>query len=165
MARSTADESPLYKAKVVQKVCGISARQLGYWIERGLVRPQRCYRLKRDPRRDTFLFTLTDMVRIRLIKSFRDQGVSLQQIRNALEQLNKEGDDWESHWLVAFNGEIHHVRRDEQVESLSKKGSKQLVFPIIALGDARRNLANELDAGPYEPFKTPHETRGHVQNL
>lgn len=153
-----------FKPKVVRDVCKISARQLDYWIVREVVKPSCCYRLKKDPRRVTYLFTFRDIVQIRIVKSLRDQGISLQEIRKALDNLReKYGDTWQKAWLAVFDKQVFFVDSNKQLESLSKKDRGQLVFSVIAMGQAQREVATLLAETP--AFDEARYPRGHVCSM
>lgn len=138
-----------FKPKVVRDVCKISARQLDYWIVRGVIKPSLCYRLKEDPRRDTHLFTFRNIVQIRIVKSLRDQGISLQEIRRALDNLRKKyGNRWHTTWLAVFDKHVCFVNSNKQLESLWKEDRGQLVFSVIAMGQAQSEVATSLAETP-----------------
>jgi DNA-binding transcriptional MerR regulator len=68
----------------VQKVVGISYRQLDYWARTGLVRPSIRDAGGSGTQR---LYSFQDLVELRVIKKLLDAGVSLQRIRRAIEFL------------------------------------------------------------------------------
>jgi DNA-binding transcriptional MerR regulator len=149
MARHRDFDGKYYRSGVVRAVCGISARQLDYWIDRGIISPPHSPSREHDPKRDTRLFTLSDILQIRVVKSLRDQGISLQKIRTTLDVLrDKYRDGWHRAWLVVFNNEILFVNGSRGIESLAKKSKGQLVFPVVALGEAQDEVIQSLKNAP-----------------
>src|ERR1051325_6573736 len=66
----------------VVKLTGITARQLQWWDERGIVVPQR------DGRRR--LYTADDLTEIAVICALRRKGFPLQRVRRIMKFLQKE---------------------------------------------------------------------------
>src|SRR5438270_1389888 len=61
---------------------GITARQLQWWDERGVVRPERQGRNR--------FCSMTDLAEVTVICEFRDEGFSLQRIRKIVRFLQRE---------------------------------------------------------------------------
>ena len=80
-----------YRIPEVQKIVGISYRQLDYWARTGLVRPSIRDAGGSGTQR---LYSFEDLVVLRTIKKLLDAGVSLQRIRKAIgflrDHLNRE---------------------------------------------------------------------------
>ena len=80
-----------YRIPDVQKIVGISYRQLDYWARTGLVRPSIRDAGGSGTQR---LYSFEDLVVLRTIKKLLDAGVSLQRIRKAIgflrDHLNRE---------------------------------------------------------------------------
>src|SRR6266496_2374381 len=71
-----------YSSNQVIELTGITARQLQWWDERGLVVPR-----KQGHRR---LYSLDDMAEIAVICDLRRRGFSLQRVRKVVRFLQKE---------------------------------------------------------------------------
>lgn len=71
----------LFQTDLVLRITGASANQLKYWVKIGLVAP-----IKEGKR---YLFTFRDIIRIRVIRKLKDQGLSLQKIRKGIDNLSK----------------------------------------------------------------------------
>jgi DNA-binding transcriptional MerR regulator len=84
-------ENEGYRIPDVQKIVGISYRQLDYWARTGLVRPSIRDAGGSGTQR---LYSFEDLVVLRTIKKLLDAGVSLQRIRKAIrflrDHLNRE---------------------------------------------------------------------------
>ena len=61
---------------------GITARQLQWWDERGVVRPERQGRNR--------FYSMTDLAEVTVICELRDKGFSLQRIRKIMRFLQRE---------------------------------------------------------------------------
>jgi DNA-binding transcriptional MerR regulator len=70
-----------FRIPEVQKVVGISYRQLDYWARTGLVTPSIRDAGGSGTQR---LYSFQDLVELRVIKKLLDAGVSLQRIRRAI---------------------------------------------------------------------------------
>jgi predicted RNase H-like HicB family nuclease len=76
-----------FNTKTVSRIIGVTARQLGYWDQTGLVKPSIAQAEGQGTRR---LYSFLDIVQIRTAKALRDQGVSLQKIRDCVAFLRKQ---------------------------------------------------------------------------
>lgn len=89
MYPSTADLSTevpgLFTSGEVQKIVGLTQRKLAYWDDPTLVCPQGRPARGSGSRR---LYTLLDVVQLKLILRLREAGLSLQKIRRALLNLS-----------------------------------------------------------------------------
>ncbi len=120
-------------------------RMLDYWVESGVIEPSRY--LETDRRgRTIYLFSFEDIVRIQLVKSLRDSGISLQQIRTAISRLRgRRGKAWLASWLITDGKGIYQPTDDPRiVESLVKGETGQLAFAIVAFGPIRQIVHQRL---------------------
>lgn len=69
----------LFPTDLVLRVSGASANQLKYWVKIGLVEPERngkkCF------------YTFRDIIKLKVINSLKQKGLSLQTIRKGLDNL------------------------------------------------------------------------------
>ncbi len=65
---------------------GVSARQLRWWEEQGLIKPGALPGRKSG---QTRRYTLRDLMCIIMVKALRDRGVSLQKIRKSVDSIKK----------------------------------------------------------------------------
>ena len=73
-----------YRVPEVQRLVGISYRQLDYWARTGLVRPS----IKdADGSGSQRQYSFHDLLQLRIIKKLLDAGVSLQRVRKAIDFL------------------------------------------------------------------------------
>ena len=72
----------IFTSKEVVTLTGITARQLQWWDERGIVRP-----LRQGHRR---LYSMEDLAEIAVICELRSRGFSLQRVRKVMRFLQRE---------------------------------------------------------------------------
>ena len=71
-----------YTSNEVMGLTGITARQLQWWDERGVVRPERQGRNR--------FYSMADLAEVTVICELRDKGFSLQRIRRIMRFLQRE---------------------------------------------------------------------------
>jgi DNA-binding transcriptional MerR regulator len=115
-----------YRIPDVQKIVGISYRQLDYWARTGLVRPSIRDAGGSGTQR---LYSFEDLVVLRTIKKLLDAGVSLQRIRRAIgflrDQLNR---DPQGVTIMSDGSGIYACESPDEVMDLLQRG--QGVFGI-----------------------------------
>ena len=72
----------------VQKLTRVSARKLRWWDEQGLIKPGAFPGRKFRQRRR---YTLQDIICILVVKTLRDNGMSLQKIRGTVDKIEING--------------------------------------------------------------------------
>jgi DNA-binding transcriptional MerR regulator len=75
-----------YRGTVAARAAGISYRQLDYWARTGLVEPTIRSAAGSGSQR---LYGFRDILVLKLVKRLLDTGISLQQIRTAVNQLRE----------------------------------------------------------------------------
>ncbi|MGH9524755.1 MAG: MerR family transcriptional regulator [Terriglobales bacterium] len=127
-----------YTTSRVVELTGISARQLQWWDERGLVVPE-----KDGHRR---LYSIDDLAEIAVICDLRRRGFSLQRVRKVVKFLRKElgkrlvdtaGRSSECHLLT--DGSRIYVRTSAQQAIDVLKNARQPMF-TVCLSDAVREV-------------------------
>ncbi len=73
---------PTFTSKQVVELTGISARQLQWWDERGIVVPSRDGHKR--------IYSLDDLAEVAVICELRERGFSLQKIRRVIRFVQKE---------------------------------------------------------------------------
>ena len=79
-----------FGAKVVKEITGVSRMQLQHWDRTGIVRPSIKIGAGKGSRRE---YSFKDLVQLKVAKKLREEGISLQKIRKALEFLGKNFPD------------------------------------------------------------------------
>ena len=82
------DDQAGYRGAVAARAAGISYRQLDYWARTELVEPTVRGAAGSGTQR---LYGFRDILVLKLVKRLLDTGISLQQIRTAVNQLREAG--------------------------------------------------------------------------
>jgi DNA-binding transcriptional MerR regulator len=131
-----------YRVPEVCKVVGITYRQLDYWARTELVTPSIREAGGSGTQR---LYSFQDLVLLRLIKSLLDTGVSLHQIRIAIEYLREnEDNELTGITLMSDGRRIYACSSPGEVMDVLQRG--QGVFGI-ALDRVRDDLEGSLQQG------------------
>ncbi|MDO4908581.1 MAG: MerR family transcriptional regulator [Corynebacterium sp.] len=132
-----------YRGPVTCQVAGITYRQLDYWARTRLVTPSVKAAQGYGSQR---LYSFRDILVIKIVKGLLDAGISLQNIRVAVEKLRDLGvDDLACITLVSDGRTVYACRSSEEVIDLLNGG--QGVFGIAVPG-----LMKEL-AGTISDFE------------
>lgn len=124
---------------------GITYRQLDYWARTGLVEPSVRGAAGSGSQR---LYSFRDILELKVIKRLLDTGVSLQQIRTAVEHLRSRGvEDLSGVVLMSDGASVYECTSNEEINDLLQAG--QGVFGI-ALGRVWREVEGTLAELPSE---------------
>lgn len=128
-----------YRGTSAASACGISYRQLDYWDRTGLVQPSVRGAAGSGSQR---LYAFRDILVLKLVKRLLDTGVSLQQIRIAVEQLRAAGiNDLAEITLMSDGARVYLCTTQDEVMDLLGRG--QGVFGI-AVGRVLREVEASL---------------------
>jgi DNA-binding transcriptional MerR regulator len=140
------DGSVGYRGVTACHAVSISYRQLDYWARTGLVVPSIRDASGSGTQR---LYSFRDMVVLKVVKRLLDAGVSLQNIRKAIEALRSRGvEDLAQITLISDGTTVYECRSPEEVVDLLQGG--QGVFGI-AIGGAFKEIQGSLAHLPAEP--------------
>jgi DNA-binding transcriptional MerR regulator len=114
-----------YRVPEVCRIVGISYRQLDYWARTDLVRPSVRDAGGSGTQR---LYSFQDLLQLKVVKNLLDAGVSLQQIRRAIEYLKDSKQSLHGVTLISDGRRIYTPESPEAVVDLISKG--QGVFAI-----------------------------------
>lgn len=136
-------ELGLYKSGVVVRVCGISARQLQYWVERGVIEPAERV-LKPGAKRPTHYYSFAEIVQVKTVAALRGAGVSLQGIKGGIEYLRAQGQpNWHSVRLLSNGtGNLFYEREARLVILSGKPG--QLAFFLVSIDEVQNDVLSLL---------------------
>ncbi|MFC4244825.1 MerR family transcriptional regulator [Gryllotalpicola reticulitermitis] len=130
-----------YKGTVAAKAAGISYRQLDYWARTSLVEPTVRGASGSGSQR---LYGFRDILVLKLVKRLLDTGISLQQIRVAVNQLRESGvTDLAETTLMSDGASVYLCTSNDEVIDLVSQG--QGVFGI-AVGRVLREVEASLVA-------------------
>jgi len=155
------DFSPLpsdlgFRGPVACSAAGITYRQLDYWARTGLVVPEIRGAAGSGTQR---LYSFRDILILKVIKRLIDAGISLQQIRIAIEHLRARGvDDLTQVTLMSDGVSVFECTSDDEVIDLLHGG--QGVFGI-ALGGVWRDIEGTLSALPAERAEAEPAEHAH----
>ncbi|WP_346534079.1 MerR family transcriptional regulator [Micromonospora sp. DPT] len=140
------DGSVGYRGVTACHAVGISYRQLDYWARTALVVPSVRDASGSGTQR---LYSFRDLVVLKVVKRLLDAGVSLQNIRKAIEALRSRGvEDLAGITLISDGTTVYECRSPEEVVDLLQGG--QGVFGI-AIGGAFKEIQGSLSHLPAEP--------------
>ncbi len=145
-AVSNVDEDAVgYRGVTACHAVGISYRQLDYWARTGLVVPSIRDASGSGTQR---LYSFRDLVVLKVVKRLLDAGVSLQNIRKAIDTLRSYGaDDLAAITLISDGTTVYECRSPEEVVDLLQGG--QGVFGI-AISGAFKEIQGSLAHLPVE---------------
>ena len=138
-----------YRGRIACQAAGISYRQLDYWARTGLVEPSIRTAHGSGSQR---LYSFRDILVLKVVKRLLDTGVSLQQIRQAVDHLKNRGvDDLASITLMSDGASVYECRSRDEMIDLIEGG--QGVFGI-AVGRVWREIEGSLAELPTEEAST-----------
>lgn len=144
------DDHAGYRGVIAARAAGITYRQLDYWARTGLVEPTIRGAAGSGSQR---LYGFRDILVLKLVKRLLDTGISLQQIRTAVEQLRESGvTDLAQTTLMSDGASVYLCASNEEVIDLLSRG--QGVFGI-AVGKVLREVETslvELDSSQSDPM-------------
>ena len=139
-----------YRGPTACAVAGITYRQLDYWARTGLVEPSVRPATGSGSQR---LYSFRDILVLKVVKRLLDTGVSLHNIRSAVQHLRKRGvDDLAQITLMSDGATVYECTSADEVVDLLQGG--QGVFGI-ALGKVWREVEGTLAELPAERAGEP----------
>ncbi len=144
-AVSTLPDDVGYRGPTACAAAGITYRQLDYWARTGLVEPTVRPAHGSGTQR---LYSFRDILVLKIVKRLLDTGVSLQQIRIAVEHLRDRGvGDLAQITLMSDGASVYECTSADEVVDLVQGG--QGVFGI-AVGRVWREVEGTLSELPGE---------------
>ncbi|WP_437067484.1 MerR family transcriptional regulator [Streptomyces sp. enrichment culture] len=145
-----------YRGPTACAAAGITYRQLDYWARTGLVEPSVRPAYGSGTQR---LYSFRDVVVLKIVKRFLDTGVSLQNIRSAVQHLRERGfRDLERMTLMSDGATVYECTSPDEVHALLQGG--QGVFGI-AVGVVWRDVEGALSQLHGERVDTGETLVGH----
>ena len=141
----TPDDGVGYRGPMACTAAGITYRQLDYWARTGLVEPTVRAAAGSGSQR---LYGFRDILVLKVVKRLLDTGVSLQNIRAAVQHLRERGvDDLAQITLMSDGASVYECTSADEVIDLVQGG--QGVFGI-AVGRVVREVEGSLASLPSE---------------
>ena len=132
-----------YRGPTACAAAGITYRQLDYWARTGLVEPSVRSAHGSGTQR---LYSFRDILVLKVVKRLLDTGISLQQIRAAVQHLRDHGtEDLAQVTLMSDGVSVYECTSADEVVDLLQGG--QGVFGI-ALGRVWREVEGDLAVMP-----------------
>src|SRR5690606_31701492 len=152
----TVPEDVGYRGPTACNAAGITYRQLDYWARTGLVEPTVRNASGSGSQR---LYSFRDILVLKIVKRLLDTGVSLQQIRQAVQHLRDRGvEELAGITLMSDGASVYECTSADEVVDLVQGG--QGVFGI-AVGRVWREIQGSLHELPAErPGEPPAEHPG-----
>ncbi|WKX73718.1 MerR family transcriptional regulator [Streptomyces sp. XD-27] len=145
-----------YRGPTACSAAGITYRQLDYWARTGLVEPSVRPAYGSGTQR---LYSFRDVVVLKIVKRLLDTGVSLQNIRAAVQHLRACGlDDLTRMTLMSDGATVYECTSPDEVVELLQGG--QGVFGI-AVGVVWRDVEEALSQLHGEHVDTGETLIGH----
>ena len=139
------DDDTGYRGAVAARAAGITYRQLDYWARTELVVPTVRGASGSGSQR---LYSFRDILILKVIKRLLDAGISLQQIRTAVQHLRKRGtDDLTRVTLMSDGASVYECTSNDEIIDLLQGG--QGVFGI-AIGGVWQEIEGTLAELPSE---------------
>lgn len=145
-----APEHTGFRGPVACNAAGITYRQLDYWARTGLVAPSVRPATGSGTQR---LYGFRDILLLKVVKRLLDTGVSLQNIRAAIDHLRSRGvEDLSNLTLMSDGASVYACTSADEVIDLVRGG--QGVFGI-AVGRVWEEVEGTLAALPTEAIAEP----------
>ena len=139
------DDEVGYRGAVAARAAGITYRQLDYWARTGLVIPEIRGAEGSGTQR---LYSFRDILMLKVVKKLLDAGISLQQIRTAIDHLRSRGvQDLSQVTLMSDGASVYECTSDLEVVDLLRGGQGMFA---IALGGVWRDIEGALLTLPRE---------------
>ncbi|USY22570.1 MerR family transcriptional regulator [Nocardiopsis exhalans] len=132
-----------YRGPAACTAAGITYRQLDYWARTGLVEPS-----VRTGAHNAPLYSLPDILMLKVAKRLLDTGISLQQIRTAVDHLRgRPAAELSRITLMSDGVSVYECTSPDEVVDLMQRG--QGMFGL-ALANVSRELEEALGVVPAE---------------
>lgn len=142
---SVPDERTGYRVPTACQIAGITYRQLDYWARTGLIEPSIREAKGSGSQR---LYSFKDILTLKIVKRLLDTGISLQNIRIAIEHLRDRGiSDLANVTLVSDGESVYECTSPEEMFDLIQGG--QGVFGIAVSG-TMKELTGSISQFPSE---------------
>jgi DNA-binding transcriptional MerR regulator len=131
-----------FNTKTASKIVGVSLRQLQHWDEKGLIKPSI---REASGRGTTRLYSYTDLIQLKLVRTLRDNRISLQKIRRSLEYLQSHFPEIKkplSELKFLTDGETVFILTTDEKKILDTL-KNQFVF-TLAIGELVKELRGQV---------------------
>ena len=145
-----------YRGPTACNAAGITYRQLDYWARTGLVEPTVRGATGSGTQR---LYSFRDILLLKVIKRLLDTGISLQQIRIAVQHLRERGtDDLTRVTLMSDGASVYECTSDARSSIFCKVVRASSASPSVASGARSRARCPSCRVSGPAPKKTSRAT-------
>lgn len=149
-----------YRVPTACQIAGITYRQLDYWDRTGLVKPTIQGAQGSGSQR---LYSFKDLLTLKVVKRLLDTGISLNNIRIAIDHLRQRGiSDLARVTLVSDGTTVYECTSAEEMYDLIQGG--QGVFGIAVSG-AMRELTGVISDFPSETCRQTENPADLIDEL
>lgn len=132
--RRTPSHEGAYSGPQAARIAGVTYRRLDYWARKGFIRPT-----IQNPRgRGNYrLYSVLDILGLKVAKRLRSQGVGLKTIRRAVQTLMQAGRTYQdtlTQYSFFVRGGKLYVLTDDPSRAVEVSRGAQLVFAIALEG-------------------------------
>lgn len=128
-----------YRGPAVCKIVGITYRQLDHWTRTNLIEPSVAPAHGSGSQR---LYSYSDLVELKVVKSLLDGGLSLQRVRKVIEQLRELGTDLAAANLVIQGNTVTLIGDDDDIFDLMR--NRQGVLNLLSMGGVVGDLDDRI---------------------
>jgi DNA-binding transcriptional MerR regulator len=154
------DEAVGFRGPTACRAAGITYRQLDYWARTGLVEPSVRPASGSGTQR---LYNFRDILVLKIVKRLLDTGVSLHQIRTAVQHLRERGvEDLATVTVMSDGASVYECTNADEMFDLVQGG--QGVFGI-AVSRVWREVEGSLSQLPSERSASVTDTAAPVDEL
>ena len=147
-----------YRGPIAHRVAGITYRQLDYWARTGLVVPSIRNAEGSGTQR---LYSFRDILLLRVVKRFLDVGISLQQIRVAIDHLTARGTDELTELTLVSDGfSVFEVTSANELFDLTRGGQGMFMISVGSVWREIEGTLSKLPAERYDADESPVEIPG-----
>jgi len=131
-----------FSGKRAAEIVGITYRQLDYWARTDLIRPSLADAQGSGSRRS---YSYRNLIELKLIKTFLDNGTKLENIRQAFEYVRDQlGEDLTSAKLVLSGSSAVLVRENDELIDVMSKNKGQGVLNLLDLDDVTKEVDSAI---------------------
>jgi DNA-binding transcriptional MerR regulator len=158
-----------YGTPIVQKVTGLTRRQLDHWARTGICVPT----LKNAKGSGNHrLYSFKDILILQMFKRLLETGITIQKIRKAAEALTKKGiTDLTKVTLISDGQTIFQVKSPEEIIDILKSGQGVFAVSLESLWSETEGVLKEFEGRKVEEEVLPEnlrlfkERREYARNL
>lgn len=145
-----------YSGKRAAEIVDISYRQLDYWARTDLIRPSLADAHGSGSRRS---YSYRDLIELKLIKTLLDNGIKLENIRQAFHYVRDQlGEDLSSAKLVLAGSSAVLVRENDELIDVVSKHKGQGVLNFLDLDGVKEEVDNAI-IDLFPPKSSPPKVR------